>query len=423
MSSVATGHQRIFISYRREEASGHAGRIYDAMVARFGEDNVFMDVDIAPGVDFVDHITNVVSSCTVLIAVMGKSWAEAPGPDGHPRLQDEADFVRLEVGTAVQNSDVTVIPALVDKARMPRAEQLPEEMRPLARRNALELSDGRWRYDVGRLNDTLEQLLAGLTGFPAQVHPEPPTPTPTPEAPTPTPTPGPPTPATATPLPVEPASPPRAYSLPEAARLMLEGLVVAAVAVFLARLLGELVPAAGEHLTDAEKHESQAQRVILRRTICWAMTGGALALWLAIRTRRADLARCALLGLVVGGVAGSVGGAIYAIPAKLPEKDVSDVVGARWAVASLAVTGALIGGLLGTLWRRPRLAAGLAAGLVGGALIQLLFNIQHWNPEAMPGVGYNFAVAAIAITAVSLAVLLALDFSRSSSSARAPAAR
>ncbi len=67
--------QRVFISYRRQDSAAYAGRIYDAMVARFGERNVFMDLDLAPGVDFVERITGAVSACQVLIEVIGPTWA------------------------------------------------------------------------------------------------------------------------------------------------------------------------------------------------------------------------------------------------------------------------------------------------------------------------------------------------------------
>src|ERR1043166_2741990 len=112
--------QKVFICYRREETAAHAGRLYDAMVARFGESNVFMDVDIAPGVDFVERITKVVSGCLVLIVVMGPRWATAEDEEGQPRLSDPDDFVRLEVETALRRPDVTPIPVLVSGARMPR---------------------------------------------------------------------------------------------------------------------------------------------------------------------------------------------------------------------------------------------------------------------------------------------------------------
>lgn len=159
---VSTPAHRVFICYRREEAAAHAGRLYDAMVARFGERNVFMDIDLAPGVDFVERITEVVTACQVLIVVMGPDWATAKDEEGDVRIADPEDFVRLEVETALRRPDVTPIPVLVAGARMPKRESLPPELQPITRRNALELSEARWRYDVGRLNSTLDDLLASF---------------------------------------------------------------------------------------------------------------------------------------------------------------------------------------------------------------------------------------------------------------------
>lgn len=407
---TADTRQRIFISYRRDETSAHAGRIYDAMVNRFGEGNVFMDVDMAPGVDFVDRITEVVSSCTVLIAVIGRTWAENPGPDGQPRLRDEADFVRLELSTAIQNPDVTVIPALVDRAQMPKAEQLPEAMRPLARRNALELSDGRWRYDVGRLNETLEHLLEGLTGVPAQVQAEPVTPPPATTAP----------PATA-PTASAPRAParseppaPRSYEFPEAARLVVEAVLVAAIAAFVGRLLVDKVP-------ESETTASEIAAVVMRRAGTWGLTGFALALWLGLRTRRSDLFRLGVLGLVVGAIAGAIGAVVWGLPVKLPAEGVTKATEQSWEVLATAVTAGLIGGLLGTVWRPSRLFAGLLTGALGGALIQLFVNGAGPSGKEVPEIGYAFALRAGFVAGVTLAVLLLLDraaLSRSSAAAR-----
>jgi hypothetical protein len=413
-AGTATGVQRVFISYRRQETAAYAGRIYDAMVARFGEDNVFMDVEMAPGIDFVDHINEVLSGCAALIVVIGSSWATVEGDGGLPRLQNPDDFVRLEVANGMRHPTATVIPVLVGNARMPRADQLPEDLRPITRRNAMELSDGRWRYDVGRLNETLEELLAGLTGFPARVRPEPATP-----APTPTPTPVP-TPAAVQPPPEAP--PPRSYSLPEGARLVLEGVLLALVVAYLSRLLADLIPeveyASKEERRDAPKNSDEALSVIGRRTAVWALTGAALAVWLGVRTKRTDLVRCGLLGLVVGAVGGAVGGAIYAIPVKLPDVNLENTTEESWDTISLAVTGALLGGLLGTLWRRPQLGAGLAAGLAAGALAQAMLNTGEWNRTGMPGVGYNFAVRAAFIVGAVLVVLLLLEQRRATSDSR-----
>jgi hypothetical protein len=150
---------KVFITYRREETAIHAGRLYDAMAARFGEANVFMDVDMKPGVDFVERITEAVAACQVLIVVMGPRWATVEDEDGRARLADPEDFVRLEVEAALRRADVTPIPVLVAGAKMPNRQDLPEEVRAITRRNALELSDLRWRQDVGRLMGTLDELL------------------------------------------------------------------------------------------------------------------------------------------------------------------------------------------------------------------------------------------------------------------------
>jgi hypothetical protein len=150
---------KVFITYRREETAAQAGRLYDAMAVRYGERNVFMDVEMAPGVDFVERITESVAACQVLIVVMGPRWAMLEDEQGKRRLDDPEDFVRLEVETALRRPEVTPIPVLVAGARMPSREELPEELRAITRRNALELSDQRWRQDVGRLVSTLDDLL------------------------------------------------------------------------------------------------------------------------------------------------------------------------------------------------------------------------------------------------------------------------
>jgi hypothetical protein len=150
----------IFISYRREDTPGHAGRLYDALNRRFGEEQVFMDLDMEPGVDFVREINEAVGSCRLLIAVIGPRWTNAQSARGQRRLDDATDFIRIEIEAGLRRPDVRVVPLLVQGARMPTAEELPPSLADLARRNALELSDARWDYDVGRLTSTVERVLA-----------------------------------------------------------------------------------------------------------------------------------------------------------------------------------------------------------------------------------------------------------------------
>jgi hypothetical protein len=122
---------RVFISYRREDAAGHVGRLYDALAARLGADAVFMDIDhIAPGQNFADVLHRAVSTCQVVLVVIGPRWLAAADPDGGRRLDGPADFVRLEVAEALRGT-TRVIPVLVHGARMPEAAELPAELAPL----------------------------------------------------------------------------------------------------------------------------------------------------------------------------------------------------------------------------------------------------------------------------------------------------
>ena len=154
----------IFLSYRREESAGHAGRIYDRLREKFGKNRVFMDVSaIEPGVDFMEAIDRAVGSCAVLLVVIGRSWLECTNSTGRRRLDDPKDFIRLEVGTALRRT-IRVIPVLVQGAEMPGEEALPEELKLLARRNAIEINDTHWDSDLNQLVETLERVLSSEGG-------------------------------------------------------------------------------------------------------------------------------------------------------------------------------------------------------------------------------------------------------------------
>ena len=125
----------------------------------FGEHSVFRDIDsIEPGLDFVEAVQRAVGSCEVLLAVIGKSWLTATDETGRSRLHDPYDYVRMEISTAL-NRDTRVIPVLVQGASMPSADELPNDLTPLARRNAFELHDTSWREEVARLITTLDKVL------------------------------------------------------------------------------------------------------------------------------------------------------------------------------------------------------------------------------------------------------------------------
>jgi hypothetical protein len=146
--------------------------LYDALITRFGDDRVFMDIDrIEPGLDFTEVIDEAVTSCDALIALVGPRWATTADAKGRPRLESPEDFVRLELEAAL-GRDVRVIPALIQNAEMPGSAELPETLRPFARRHALELSDTRWTFDVGKLIKTLERLEEEMAEREAQARAE-----------------------------------------------------------------------------------------------------------------------------------------------------------------------------------------------------------------------------------------------------------
>jgi len=128
---------RVFISYRREDTSGQAGRLYDALAEKLGQDNVFMDVDtIDIGVEFKHAIESAVSSCDVLFVMIGPRWLTAADSRGERRLSRADDYVRLEVEAAL-GRNIRVVPALIAGAVMPVADDLPGTLAPLALRNAV----------------------------------------------------------------------------------------------------------------------------------------------------------------------------------------------------------------------------------------------------------------------------------------------
>ena len=138
----------IFLSYRREDSEGQAGRLYDDLVAVFGPDSVFMDVAaIQPGLDFRKSIDQSLNSCGVFLSLIGKNWLTVKDTSGQRRLDDPADFVRIETG-AVLKRDIPVVPVLVQGASAPKPDQLPDDLKELAFRNAVELTHARWDSDI-----------------------------------------------------------------------------------------------------------------------------------------------------------------------------------------------------------------------------------------------------------------------------------
>ncbi len=141
----------IFISYRRDDSAGHAGRLYDHLSRVFGADTVFMDVDdIQRGDDYADTLNQQLRQADVLLAVIGRHWTTLTDAAGQRRLDNADDWVRGEIHAALANG-LLVIPVLVGGAALPGAADLPEDIRALAERQQAEVRDGSWNDDVGRL--------------------------------------------------------------------------------------------------------------------------------------------------------------------------------------------------------------------------------------------------------------------------------
>lgn len=320
----------VFISYRREDAAGHAGRLYDWLTRRFGEHGVFIDVvAIEPGKRWRYEIQRALEACWAVLVVIGPQWLTPRNGTGRPRIRDPDDVLRYEVGTALHRDDVEVIPVLVEGARMPKREDLPEELSELRERNAAELSDVRWRYDVGLLGDTLEKrrLPSGE----------------------------------------------RSERFKTLVRFLRDGLVPAVLVGMAARwIVGEPKGVSGDIVNGA-----------LRQGEIWALVGATLAVWIAIsRGEPERIPTLALAGLVLGAIGGALGGAILNAPKELATANGDelnrDQVDAIW-IGVRAAHGLFIGALLGLAWKPRGIATGMAAGLFGGALCQLVYIGLGWN--------------------------------------------
>jgi hypothetical protein len=150
---------RIYLSYRRQETAYLAGWLYDRLADRYGAGQVFSDADsIQLGDDAVEVIVSAVGSCDVLLALIGDEWLTVTDEHGRRRLDDPGDLVRLAIEAALARN-VRVIPVLVGGARMPRADELPPSLAPLARRQALELSASRFELDTNVLLEVLDRAL------------------------------------------------------------------------------------------------------------------------------------------------------------------------------------------------------------------------------------------------------------------------
>lgn len=150
---------KIFISYRRDDSSGHAGRLSDHLRQHFGDDSIFMDVDtIDLGHDFQTILQAEVNKCDIMLVVIGREWLDCIDPQtGVRRLDNPKDWIRIETVEALRR-DIPVVPVLVDGAELPVVGQLPQNMSTLPNRQAATISDNQWRVGVDNLITRLEAI-------------------------------------------------------------------------------------------------------------------------------------------------------------------------------------------------------------------------------------------------------------------------
>lgn len=150
---------RIFISYRRDDAAGDAGRLADHLNRRFGKERVFLDIDtIDPGTDFVKTLHTSLQETVALLVVIGPRWTSIRGADGALRLDSATDYVRLEVEAAL-GRNIPVVPVLVQGAKMPRPEELPASLAALTHRQAASVDHAEFHDDAERLCDRLAPMI------------------------------------------------------------------------------------------------------------------------------------------------------------------------------------------------------------------------------------------------------------------------
>lgn len=151
-----SGNEAIFISYRRDDSSGHTLAIYEKLKSALGDEKVFMDMDDIPhGENFAKHIEKVLNEADTVLVMIGQSWLDASNAQGR-RLDNPEDFVRMEVATALEK-DLRVIPVLLRGVDMPDADSLPDDLKELCMRNAIRIHDDQFDASIQRLIGSIAQ--------------------------------------------------------------------------------------------------------------------------------------------------------------------------------------------------------------------------------------------------------------------------
>ncbi|HTN17805.1 MAG TPA: toll/interleukin-1 receptor domain-containing protein [Chitinophagaceae bacterium] len=158
--------KKIFISYRVKDTQAATGRLVDALKQHFDDDQIFLDIDkIEPGLDFTVVISKYLDSSDVMLVIIGPDWMAYNSERNSYRINEQNDWVRLEIATALQRN-IRVVPVLLEGASLPDEELLTDDLKPLLRRQSYEISNKRWKYDSEQLIEFLKKIL-GQTPKPA----------------------------------------------------------------------------------------------------------------------------------------------------------------------------------------------------------------------------------------------------------------
>jgi hypothetical protein len=150
---------KVFISYRRSDSAAYAGRVWDRLERDLGRHSLFMDVAAIPlGTNFPEVLHEEVAKCSVLLAMIGPNWLDARDEHQKRRLDDPNDYVRIEIAQALQRG-IPVIPILLDSATIPKADQLPKDLKELASRNGMDIHHASFHDDMNRLIRALKGQL------------------------------------------------------------------------------------------------------------------------------------------------------------------------------------------------------------------------------------------------------------------------
>jgi hypothetical protein len=150
----------VFISYRRLDSKSDARSICQRLEKAFGKGKVFIDIDsIRPGENFQSVLKKDLEKCNIMVVVIGLPWLELLRSSGPTDSETSHDYVHLEVASALERK-LPIFPVLVDGATMPEAKDLPDDLKPLAFRQAFSVRHDSFPRDMLGLEQELRRSVS-----------------------------------------------------------------------------------------------------------------------------------------------------------------------------------------------------------------------------------------------------------------------